>query len=153
MLGRSRSALEIIRWPFLFLCWLEVHCGIYKSSNNIPNILYLNSSPPPLYFIPPNLHCLNSFNRYHFCMYTVILLYVHSYNLSQPGALLQTTCSTSVLQFCKRKKCPFYLFKIVTQEVPLCHFLIYKYYSSIWFTSSIFLICTLVPFLWWFHTV
>jgi hypothetical protein len=37
---------------FLLLCWVGIHCGIYKSSYNVSNILYLNSPLPPLSFIP-----------------------------------------------------------------------------------------------------
>jgi uncharacterized membrane protein len=34
----------------LLLCWVGVHCGIYKSSYNISNVSHLNS-PLPLSFI------------------------------------------------------------------------------------------------------
>jgi hypothetical protein len=37
----------------LLLCWVDVHCGIYKGSYNISNISYLNSPPSLLFsFIP-----------------------------------------------------------------------------------------------------
>jgi hypothetical protein len=36
------------------LCWVEVHCGIHKSSYNISNISYLNSPPPSFSFISPS---------------------------------------------------------------------------------------------------
>jgi hypothetical protein len=42
---------------FLLLCWVEIHCGIYKGSYSLSNISYLNSPPqvlsitfPPLIF-------------------------------------------------------------------------------------------------------
>jgi hypothetical protein len=38
----------------LLLCWVEIHCGIYKSSYNISNISFLNSPPPPFSFISPH---------------------------------------------------------------------------------------------------
>jgi hypothetical protein len=48
---------------FLLLCWVGVHCGIYKSSYNVSNILYTL-----LYF--PSPHSWNGFNRYIFCVCT-----------------------------------------------------------------------------------
>jgi hypothetical protein len=35
----------------------------------------------------------------------------------------------------------------------LWQFHVYMYYNLYWFISSIFLLSTLVPFLWWFHQV
>jgi hypothetical protein len=58
-------------------------------------------------------------------------------------------CPT-VLWFCKRKKWYLCLFKITIQGVSLWHFHVYMYYNLNWFISSIFLLSTLVPFLWWF---
>jgi hypothetical protein len=43
------------------------------------------------------------------------------------------------------------LFKIATQGVSLRHFHVYMYYNLNWFISPIFLLSTLVPFLWWFQ--
>jgi hypothetical protein len=43
------------------------------------------------------------------------------------------------------------LFKIATQGVSLWHFHVYIYYNPNWFISTIFLLSTLVPFLWWFQ--
>jgi hypothetical protein len=60
---------------FFFYCcagW-GVHCSIYKGSYNKSNILYLNSAPPLLLFIPP-LNSWNTFSRYHF--YTVIHVHI-----------------------------------------------------------------------------
>jgi hypothetical protein len=34
------------------LCWVRIHCGIYKDFYNISNILYLNLPTPPFSFIP-----------------------------------------------------------------------------------------------------
>jgi hypothetical protein len=47
----------------------------------------------------------------------------------------------------------FCLFKIATQGLSLWDFQAYVHYSLIWFISSIFLLSTLVPFLWWFQLV
>jgi hypothetical protein len=60
---------------FLLLCWVEIHCRIYKNSYNISNISYLNSPPPPFSFISPSPHSWNSFNSYHFSIYNTC---VHS---------------------------------------------------------------------------
>jgi hypothetical protein len=61
---------------FLLLCLVGVHCGIYKSSYNLSNISYLNSLPPPLSFIPPSPCSWNSFNRYHFYIYTHVYAFL-----------------------------------------------------------------------------
>jgi hypothetical protein len=61
-----------------------------------------------------------------------------------------------VLWFCIRKKKEekwhFCLFKIATQGVSLWHFHIYMYYNPNMFIF-IFLLSTLVHFLWWFQPV
>jgi hypothetical protein len=41
---------EIFPFFSLLLCWLGVHCGIYKGSYNVSTVSYLNSPPPPLPF-------------------------------------------------------------------------------------------------------
>jgi hypothetical protein len=51
---------------FLLLWWVGVHCGIYKSSNNMSNISYLNSPSLLLSFVTPSPHSWNNLNRYHF---------------------------------------------------------------------------------------
>jgi hypothetical protein len=43
------------------------------------------------------------------------------------------------------------LFKIAIQEVSMWHFHVNMYYNLNWFTPCIFLLSTLVPFLWWFQ--
>jgi hypothetical protein len=47
------SNLSVFSFSFFFklLCWVGVHCDIYKSSYNVSNI-YLSSPPPLLSFIP-----------------------------------------------------------------------------------------------------
>jgi hypothetical protein len=71
----------------LLLCWVGVHCGIYKGSYNKGNISYLNSPSTILLYLPfPHLR--NSFNRYFFSIciyvYTVFVPYSSSYVLSPP---------------------------------------------------------------------
>jgi hypothetical protein len=41
---------------FSLLCWVRVHCGIYKSSYTISNTSYLNSLPPLFSFITSYPH-------------------------------------------------------------------------------------------------
>jgi hypothetical protein len=53
----------------LLLCWVWVHCGIYKDSYNVSTISYLNSSLLLLPFIFPSPDSWNRFNRYHFYIY------------------------------------------------------------------------------------
>jgi hypothetical protein len=114
---------------FLLLCWVGVHCGIYKSSYNLSTISYLNLSPTPT--LP---HSWNSFNKYHFCIYihvcTILALHSPSYPLSPPPSPSynsQDLFCPPVIQFCRgqkkkrEKKWQFCLFKIKvgTQEVSL----------------------------------
>jgi hypothetical protein len=57
---------KYVVWEYFLLCWVGVHCGIYKSSYNVSNISYLNWLAPPFSFIPPWPY---SWNRYHFYIY------------------------------------------------------------------------------------
>jgi hypothetical protein len=43
---------ERVFLKFIFIVRGGVHCGTYKSSYTVSNISYLNSPPPPLFFIP-----------------------------------------------------------------------------------------------------
>jgi hypothetical protein len=45
------------------------------------------------------------------------------------------------------------LFKVATQGISLWQFHVNMYYSQIWFISSIFVLFTLLNFLWWFQPV
>jgi hypothetical protein len=70
------------------LCWVGVHCGIYRGFYNRS---YLNSPPPTFSFIPSSLHLRNSFNRYLFSVYIhvyiVFALYctlLHTFPTSSP---------------------------------------------------------------------
>jgi hypothetical protein len=54
--------------------------------------------------------------------------------------------------FVKEKKWHFCLFNMATQGLSLWNFRVYVYYNQNWFIS-IFLLSTLVPFLWWSQQV
>jgi hypothetical protein len=112
------------------LWWVGIHCGILKSSYNISNILYLNSSLPPSSFIPPSPHSWNSFNRCHFS------IYIHMYTVFVP-------CSPSFTISLPPPYSHWY-------QPPISMFIMY--YCPIWFTSSIFLLSTLDFFLCWFQS-
>jgi hypothetical protein len=75
---------------FLLLCWLGVNCGIYKISHNMYNISYLNSPPPPFYFIPLP-PCLEEFPKTNFFLFvftcTVFAPYSPFHTLSLPPPL------------------------------------------------------------------
>jgi hypothetical protein len=45
---------------------------------------YMNSSFPPIPFIPPSPKSWNSFNRYHFCIYIPVYTVFAMYSLSYP---------------------------------------------------------------------
>jgi hypothetical protein len=92
----SQQTKSLLSWNFHYcetyrhkkflLCWVRVHCGIYKSPFNISNVSYLNSPPPLLSFT--RSHTWKSFNRSHFSIYihvyTVFALYLLSHTLSLP---------------------------------------------------------------------
>jgi hypothetical protein len=83
----SRTDVHCLLFKFLLLCWVGVHCGIFKGSYNVSTLSYLNSSPPPFSFICTP-HLRNSFNRYLFSVYsyvyTVFVPYLPSYTISLP---------------------------------------------------------------------
>jgi hypothetical protein len=84
-------------------------------------------------------------------VYILFLPYPPSYTLSLYLTLpLLTTpkqdlFSLPVLHLVKK------LFKISIQGTSLWHFHAYMYENPDWFITSIFLLSTLVPFLWWFQ--
>jgi hypothetical protein len=47
----------------------------------------------------------------------------------------------------------FFCLRQLYSEFSLWHFHVYMYYNLNWFISSIFLLSTLAPFLWWFQLV
>jgi hypothetical protein len=114
------------------LCWVGVHCGIYKSSAGV-------------------------FFHLHTCVHSIftILTLLHPIPTSSPFYWYQhpsgRTCSTLLFSdFVKenQKKWYFCLCNIATQGISLWQFHVYMFYSQVWFISSIFLLSTLVPFLW-----
>jgi hypothetical protein len=57
------------------------------------------------------------------------------------------------LCFCKEKNGNFYLFKIAIHGVSLWNFHVYMYYNLNWSIPFIFLLSTLLHFLWWFQQI
>jgi hypothetical protein len=133
---------------FLFLYWVGVHCGIYKSSYNKSTTSYSNLPPPPSPLSSPP-HSWNSFNRCCFSIYIdVYTLYSpsiisppplsHWYQPPHTQSASQDLFCLHVFWFYKRKRWHFCLFKISPQEVSLWHFHVYMYYSPNWFITSTF---------------
>jgi hypothetical protein len=84
--------LVFLSFVFLLLCWVEVRCGIYKSSYNASNVSYVNSPSPPFFFIPPAPpHFWSSFNIYHFYRY------IHLYIIFTPYSPFYTLSLTPPL--------------------------------------------------------
>jgi hypothetical protein len=117
-------------------------------------------TPSIILLYPSTLHFWNSFNKYHFS------IYIHVYTIFAPyspsHALLphpphshwyqsprKGMFSPPVLWLCIRVKeeGKNEIFVCLTQKC-LWHFHIYTYYTPIWIISSIFLLSTLVLFLW-----
>jgi hypothetical protein len=141
-----------------------VHCGIYKSSYNVSNISYLNSSPQPLSFIVPPWLMEQfqqvSFFHLHTCLYITWTLFT-LLSLPLPPPLLhccphpapQHLLGLFILQFCRWKEikdkkknmtfCKFEI-KLATQGASLCCF--HAYMFTNWFTSSSSLHSSLVHF-------
>jgi hypothetical protein len=69
--------LFIFYFPLL-LCWVGVHCSIYKGSYDVAYVSYLKSPPPKLCSPSSPPHYWNSFNRCHLC------IYIHVYTLFEP---------------------------------------------------------------------
>jgi hypothetical protein len=101
---------------FRFLCFfIGVYCSIYKGSYNVSNILYLNSPPPLLSFIPSPL-IPGTVSRYHFwiytCVYIICIIFI-LLPLSPPPPIhantprgewgRQNLFHPTVVRFCRRK--------------------------------------------------
>jgi hypothetical protein len=117
---------------FPLLCWVGVHCGIYKGSYNVSNRSHLNSSPPPLSFVLLSPASWNTFSRCHFWIYihhvyTFFALYSLSYLLSL------SPCSLPLVPPTLGRTCSVLLFKIkvATQGVSLWYFCVYMYYNHL----------------------
>jgi hypothetical protein len=91
---------------------MGVPCDIYKDFYNVSTILYLNSPPPQLAFIPPSPDSWNSFNRYHFCIYMHVYTFFAPYSLSyplsshwcQPSPLGRTSSALLFSNFVEKKR-------------------------------------------------
>jgi hypothetical protein len=117
--------------------------------------------PTIILLYPPSPHSWNSFNRSHFFhlhtwvhnIFTTFIL-LHPFLIFSPIPLVtnlrQDLFYLPVLCFWKKNFC---LFKIVVESVSLWHIHVYMYYNTSWFILSIFLLSTLVLFLWWFQQV
>jgi hypothetical protein len=131
---------------------LEVHCDIHESAYNIS---FFNSSPLSILLYPPPPF-LEYFQQSHFsifiCEYIVFLPHSPSYTLSlyPPPSHCTNPQTGPALPSCSLflKKDIVCLFKIAIQGVSLCYFYVYMYYNPNWFIPFIFLLSTLVPFLW-----
>jgi hypothetical protein len=140
---------------FFLLCWMGVHCGIYRSS-------YLYDIKYTIFEFTPSTILTPIPVRFQQVSFFQLHTYVHSictictlpspFPTSSPlhgtNTPRQDLFCPPVLWFCLKKKDIFFLFKIATQEVYLWHFCIYLYYTLNWFMSSLFLHSMLVPFLW-----
>jgi hypothetical protein len=73
-----------IRHAFFLLCWVGVHCGIYKSSYNVSNLSYFNSPPPPFSFIslPPFLEWFQQVSLLH--LHTCVHIFCSMFTLLPP---------------------------------------------------------------------
>jgi hypothetical protein len=141
---------DLFSFIFLLLCWVEVHCGIYKSSYNISNISYFNH---PLHYFPllPPPPIPGTVSTGLIFLFTYMYTqYLHRINPPAPfphfllpptGTNLprQDLFCPPVLQFCKRNIKITCLYKISTQGVSSLYFHVYMYYSPNWFISSIFI--------------
>jgi hypothetical protein len=130
----------------------------------IANILKFTPSTILLYLpFPPSI---NSFNRYlffhlHSCVHNIrphipfphlLPLPLISTPINQAGPVAPS-CSLILQKKERKKKWHFCLFKTVTQGISLWHVHVYMYYSPVYFISFIFLLSTLVPFLWLFLNI
>jgi hypothetical protein len=101
---------------FLLLHWVEVHCDIYKSSYNVSNMSYLNSSlhRSLLCSFPHSWNCFNRSQFYIYIhVYTVFAPYSPSYTFPCPRPPPPVTNPLTpwaglfdplVLQFCGEKE-------------------------------------------------
>jgi hypothetical protein len=142
---------SILLWLMIFFYFfivLRVHCGIYKGSYNISDILYLNSlSPSFSFFLPhPNSGKVSTGLIFPFIYMWTQYLY-HSHPPTPFPHVFPLPTGTMFSDFVK-KKGHFCLFKIAIQGVSLCHSHVCMYYNLNWFFSSIFLLSTLLFFLW-----
>jgi hypothetical protein len=72
-LAHSNRCFQILLHKAFFLknllCWVGVHCSIYKSSYNVSSTSYLNS-PSPLFSFTTKLPVLITCSEVSFCLIT-----------------------------------------------------------------------------------
>jgi hypothetical protein len=112
----------------------------------------------PLCILPPFLEEFQQVSLFHFHTWlpnisTTFTPYTPSFYLPPPTCTNPQTepILPSFSSFLKKRH--FYMVKTATQEVSLWHFCVYMYYIPNWFFPSIYLLSTLVPFLWWFQHI
>jgi hypothetical protein len=167
----SRCVTSSTAFPLsLLFIYSNCHAGwgdimIFTTVLRLYQIYLTWTHPSTILFHPPSSHSWNGFSRSHFSIlytYAQNLHHIHPHTLSPPPPLLTATSPGPVLLPCspilykkrwKRKKWHFWLFKITAQGVSLWHFHVCRYYNLNWFIPSIFLLSTLVLFLWCFQQV
>jgi hypothetical protein len=124
---------HIITFFFILLCWVGIHCGFYKGSNDISNISYLNFCPQHYFSLFPHSRVsITIFFSVYIYVCTGFALYLSLYIISQSSPhslfyqpLLEVSIlSHPVLWFCKRKE------KEMTLFLPALHAYIYFLYIA-----------------------
>jgi hypothetical protein len=119
--------LDSCFYSFIFIiAVLGVHCDIYKSSNSISNMSYLNSPPPTCSFIPPPPYSWNSFSRSHFSIYIQVYTVFAPYTPSFTSHWYQTPRHDLFCHPVLKTK-HIFMFKIAIQEDSLWHFHVCMY--------------------------
>jgi hypothetical protein len=123
---------------------------IYQIYHIWIHLLHHSSLFPP--FPIPKIVAIIILFHFYTCAHSIVL-YSPSQTISPPLPPSHWyQHHPLLLDFVKEQKRDFYLFKITIQGVPLWHFHVHMYCSTNWFIS-IFLLSSLVPFLWWFQEV
>jgi hypothetical protein len=160
------QTLPVHSAPFLFILFifeLSYYCCTGRTLWHLQKFLQyiiVEFTAPPFSFIllSPFLEEFQqvSFFHFHTCVHNFSTIFT-SYTLSLYPTLssgyqpADRTCFTFLSSIFERRH--FCLYKIATQGVSLWHFHVYMYYYLNWFIPSIFLLSTLVPFLWWLDQV
>jgi hypothetical protein len=96
MLYKGRLS-GVMKSSFLLFCSIGVHCGIYKSFYTLSNISYMNSPPPPLFFLPCHHPFMEQFQQVsflhlHTCVHSICKVFTLLYPLPtmSPPPLVST---------------------------------------------------------------